>query len=391
MRRICYFGIVMIVLISQVAIAQTGDSLQGEEFILRRQVDGSNEHLVLWLNSGTGEITEVHRTFIYPSSRSEPQALHWSPDGDIFYYVSDGEIFSKSGQNATPVNLSHTPDVIEESIFVSPDGAHITFFAYSEQERYLNVMNSDGTNKQRILDVIFPQIFVAWSPDSSRFAFANDFDGVYVTDVDDVNTRNVYNEISTGIFSPDGRYLLVSSLESLGQLVHIDLQTGVMRVLLDSISQPYRFPVPSPTVEWIAVLNFINSRQPDLNMVNANSGEVRIAAESLFSNSTTLWSPDGENVLFIGESADNGVLDAWVYAVASDEATMITRDLRLLNPEAELDTDSFIWSPDGTKLAFHTVQDNRAQLYFVDADGENLTTLNYGDAQFDDRIISWRP
>ena len=46
-----------------------------------------------------------------------------------------------------------------------------------------------------------------------------------------------------------------------------------------------------------------------------------------------------------------------------------------LTNHAERDGDP-VWSPDGTKIAFHTKRDGNWEIYVVDADGANPTNLS---------------
>ena len=49
----------------------------------------------------------------------------------------------------------------------------------------------------------------------------------------------------------------------------------------------------------------------------------------------------------------------------------------LVNLSNNLADDRFpAWSPDGTKIAFHTKRDGNWEIYVVDADGANPTNLS---------------
>ena len=47
------------------------------------------------------------------------------------------------------------------------------------------------------------------------------------------------------------------------------------------------------------------------------------------------------------------------------------------------------WSPDGTRIAFHTDRDGNTEIYVMDADGENLTNLTQHPMA--DQVASWSP
>lgn len=105
--------------------------------------------------------------------------MSWSPDSKKIAYVGyngdDEDIFVVNLENMSIVNM--TNDEAEDGMPVfSPDGTKI---AYGKMESGLWIINADGTNNTRIIQMgnnEFP-VWPQWSPDGTRI--------IYLTDLDD--------------------------------------------------------------------------------------------------------------------------------------------------------------------------------------------------------------
>jgi len=53
--------------------------------------------------------------------------------------------------------------------------------------------------------------------------------------------------------------------------------------------------------------------------------------------------------------------------------------------------DHPIWSPDGSKIAFHSDREGRRSIYVIGVDGSNLTGLTTGIGSNDDKYPEWSP
>ena len=98
------------------------------------------------------------------------------------------------------------------------------------------------------------------------------------------------------------------------------------------------------------------------------------------SESDPAWSPDGEKIAFWstrdGENAQLYVMDA-----DGQNQTRLSHNAAYESGPA--------WSPDGTRIAFHSNLDGGLAIYVMDADGQNRTRLTFNTA--DDASPSWSP
>ena len=93
------------------------------------------------------------------------------------------------------------------------------------------------------------------------------------------------------------------------------------------------------------------------------------------------WSPDGTKIAYHSERGGNS--DIYVMNAADG-----SNEVRLTN---NLAWDSFpSWSPDGTKIAFESGRDGNQEIYVMNAaDGSSQTRLTFNDVQ--DTGSSWSP
>jgi Tol biopolymer transport system component len=97
------------------------------------------------------------------------------------------------------------------------------------------------------------------------------------------------------------------------------------------------------------------------------------------------WSPDGRFIVF-----------NWAYDVAAAKAS--DSEIYLIAPDGtglvaltdnEFQDISPTWSPDGTRIAFHSNRDGNFEIYVMNADGSEQTRLTNNDS--DDFTPVWSP
>ena len=113
----------------------------------------------------------------------------WSPDGSrvVFQSLRNGskyQVYVMNADGSNHVNLSNSSANDGEPAW-SPDGMKMAFVSDRDREGFksIYVMNSDGTNQQRVTfssgDVQDGQ--PAWSPDGTRIAFVSTRDSIFET------------------------------------------------------------------------------------------------------------------------------------------------------------------------------------------------------------------
>ena len=177
-------------------------------------------------------------------------------------YVMDGwisgNIFVRSGKpgNEGVVYLIRVADgrvqsmfesLLTKAVFVpSHGGTWIAYddYDYSSLKHSLQVAEPDGANIVELASFTGGTLYpIVWSPDNRRLAFAyyteitqgSQTADVYVIDRDGKGLKQVYRGVTVGsvIFSPDGKYLLISETSSAtgGRLFAVNLDTLQQRLI----------------------------------------------------------------------------------------------------------------------------------------------------------------
>jgi len=138
--------------------------------------------------------------------------------------------------------------LLTKAMFIpSSDGAWLAYddYDYDSQKHTLYVTEPDGANSVELASFTGGTLYpIIWSPDNDRLAFAyyTEFTqgsdptaDVYIIDRDGRGLKQVYRGVTVGgvMFSPDGKYLLISETTSPtgGHLFIVDLGTLEQRIL----------------------------------------------------------------------------------------------------------------------------------------------------------------
>ena len=104
------------------------------------------------------------------------------------------------------------------------------------------------------------------------------------------------------------------------------------------------------------------------------SNLTRLTDNSIFDGEPA-WSPDGKRIVFSsGHDTISAAFDRWAFV---DEIYVIDPDgsnlTRLTDNGDQVDDNRPAWTPDGTKIVFHSDRDEflKYQTYIMDADGTN--------------------
>jgi hypothetical protein len=133
----------------------------------------------------------------------------WSHDGSQITYSSDDDIFiihaDGSGQ---PVNLTNSPEKDDQPAW-SPDGSKIAWISGGQDNQNLFVMNSDGTNQQKLTHN-GKVIHVQWTVDGQIFSNWEHPDGVCTKCVMNADGSNIMEAGGKGELQ---RYLPFKTLD----------------------------------------------------------------------------------------------------------------------------------------------------------------------------------
>lgn len=275
------------------------------------------------------ETKELNRLTTHPGRDTQPE---WSPDGERIAFVSDRDgnpnVFTVTIDGRQVTNLTKS-GMTENRPTWSPDGEQIAFSRRMvDRSRKIYVMDSDGENEFKLVDLPFDIFFPAWSPLGDVIAFVsisaleNSMFQLYTVDNAGNNLQVLYEHPSIRIgefaWSKDGTQLVLS-------------RDGSRIDFLDTATKEVRgIKVPG-------------SDPDDPN-----------------------WSPDGEEITFSGYP--KRVIGIWrrygVFIIDSDGNPV----QKILMDTQRSDYFGLSWSPDGKKILLA----RKGGLYTVDLGTESI-------------------
>jgi len=125
----------------------------------------------------------------------------------------------------------------------SPDGTLLAYvdYDYNSQKQVVKIITPDGKTLHDLAVFASGSVMgLSWSPDGSQLAFIHQPDNtasIYVIDSDGRNLRQVYMSTTDVhfVFAPDGKYLLVQTIDGTGEHLYI--------INLETL-EPYLVQVP---------------------------------------------------------------------------------------------------------------------------------------------------
>jgi Tol biopolymer transport system component len=235
---------------------------------------------------------------------------------------------------------------------LSPDGKCIAYLGHSSGPIPPNVnkiylINVDGSHDTRITKDNISGSGPEWSPDGKRIALLGRETGANTTDLytinrDGSNLRHLteYADIQAFSWSPDGTKIAYSSITKFGIQIYLMNEDGS------------------------------NAKQVSMNPASMDrfSFDINVA-----------WSPDGSKVAYSSGGNSSGRCTIYLANAEGDnQITVFQNDLRC---------HGFSWSPDSSKIAFISCTGNDprtslSDLYIVDIDGSNLSSLYHANTLF---------
>ena len=316
-------------------------------------------------------------------------SLTWSSDGKHLLFD-----WSNFGPTMTRIPVIHVADPFRRKVTLlasnhpwvlpswSPDNewfvasllTTVTNQEGKEQDTYsLFRVNSNTFQKDRITTSTSSDLYPSWSPDSQWIAFLRftpqsmtpkPGTGTACGKIPDFFTGCNYGDLYIVRRDGSNPVLLLESV-----YIHMD------EVGRDSV---YNNPSWSPDSKWLAVLT--GSEQPDVTLINIDTGEMRVLSPGAALDIYPTWSPDGSKLAFVSDREGN------------EEIYLISRDgNELVNLTNNAGSDfNPVWSPSGRYLAFLSDREgSRAyKLYVMNADGTETRKLH------DDYVFtrpSWFP
>ena len=261
--------------------------------------------------------------------------------------------------------------------------------------RKIFVMNADGTNVQAITSNMYRDFEPTWSPDGTKMALTSDRDGdweIYTINTDGSDPVQLTNNTEGDChptWSPDGSKIAFASMRDGNWEIYSMNADGTGQARLTDNPATDSEPAWSPDGGKIA---FTSKRDGvrALFFMESNGDNVTKLFTGAYNSDEACWSPDGSKIAFTADP--NNLWPVYDYgdigyvSVSTGGVVGLTNDV--LN-----NIHNAAWSPDGTKIAYDSVNG----IAVMNADGSNkIPLLNRRsesrlDAVNSDREPAWSP
>jgi WD40 repeat protein len=231
----------------------------------------------------------------------------------------------------------------------SPDGTKIAFMNNYDGDYEICVMNADGTGIKQLTKNSATDTYPSWSPDGTKIAFASNRDGdfdIWVMNADGSEQTNITSGDpwvdDAPQWSPDGRFIAINT----------DRYGGISAELI----------TPDGTME-------------------ATIGSVQYA--TWFDS----WSPDGKGLLV--DSNRGGDYDIYRYDITGHAPLQwdLAQPPKIVSDDNAVEGPA-VWSPDGKQIALSSNRDGDFEVYVMNADGGPQRQLTHNTV--DDVVLDWQ-
>jgi Tol biopolymer transport system component/DNA-binding winged helix-turn-helix (wHTH) protein len=357
----------------------------------------------LWLQA----VGESGRVRVAESTDKTYGTQTFSPDGRFLYYtaydkrnIEHPSVFRVPSIGGPPTKIL---DNVIYPICFSPDGDQIAFYRVDETSGISSLMTSDkdGENESLVLTVERPFHLSgspAWSPDGGTLLFSEFGPGgsgysnrnrIYSVDLATRKIKEASHETWDTVYrtewTPDGRgFLIVATRENDGmtarrdQVYLVAFPEGTSRrITTDGIRHD---PGTLGVTDEGGVIAVSTNRSAQIWTVglNGDSATANQISRGLYDGRAGLASmPDGR-LGFITYTSDD--LAVWTMNSDGSEMRQLTGSPLIVE---ELRADPF-----GRYFIFSSMKDKHSHLYRIDADGNNLKQLTFGDGHESDSSVS---
>ncbi len=325
---------------------------KGEEkfHIYTMDNDGSN-----WIQITNNDFDEVapswnpasFKTGTTAKGKIQKIAFHSNRDGN-------SEIYSIHADGTNEKRLTYN-DVYDGFPSWSPDGSKILFQSnrVGEDDFFIYVMNSDGSNVQKIPNTEGGN-YAKWSRDGSKIAFFAERNGnteIFLIYSDGSNPVNITNNTATDetpTYTSDGSKIAFQT--NRGSKPPVDAKEG------EEVRLNY----------GIYIMNTDGSNQTEITDFETNDENPSI-------------SPDGKQVVY-----QSYIKEGLAIVVINTDGT----NKRVLT-DAEPPSGSPAWSGNGSKIAFDSMRDGNFEIFTMNVDGTNQTQLTFTKGGVENSGASW--
>lgn len=126
----------------------------------------------------------------------------------------------------------------------------------------------------------------------------------------------------------------------------------------------------------------------EIYVMNADgSGQTNLSRSPATEERGPDWSPDGQQIALA--SLQGAILDIFVMPIHLAQPSEYSSTWANLTDDSLGGDEYPDWSPDGTRIAFHSYRDGNWEIYVMNADGTGQTRLTYNPEE--DTYPAWSP
>ncbi len=268
---------------------------------------------------------------------------------------------------------------------------HILFHSNQNGDFDLYVVNVSSLAWQRLTSAPGDDVEGAWSPDGRKIAFTSMRDGnleIYVMNADGSDQRRLTDNPATDwgpTWSSDGAYIaFVSNRNGQMQLFLMNADGGNQRSIIPETEIFGWAPSWSPKRNEIV---FVSDQDGDseLYLLKLDTSRVIQLTSNDLQDERPMWSPDGEQIVYMGARERTSLFDPDEIFVISRAGTPIRQ---LTNNMVGDITPS--WSPDGQWIAFSSARNGGWNIFVMPISGEQ-SIIPITSQECWNRGPRWRP
>lgn len=274
-----------------------------------------------------------------------------------------------------------------DSLNTSPASKQLLFVSTQDGDREIYVADLDGSNQKQLTHNKSDDYEASWSPSGDKIAFtSNRIKGnteLFIMDADGSNQVNISNGKGfdgRASWSLDGQYIAFNSARD--GIEQIYLWHRATRKVTQLTHNTYSSigPVWSPDSQWIAYQNYGKKHKPDL-WITSLDGKVnrQLTSHEKSEDGAFSWSPDSTKIVF--HSRRNYSYNLYLYDLASSQEFQITNTSTSdVQPK---------WSVSGDAILFMSSrgQFGRTQICLMQEDGTEQRCIT--DSRYQSADPTW--